>query len=95
MPPNVGRNKSSQFRHEPDVTPLPELHKALFRLLVSSLTAARLRHLAPLVTNVGRSRIVGRLTLGMESLGGDTFVRGQVRTCEPLHLSQRGRPRCR
>jgi hypothetical protein len=29
--PNVGRNKSSQFRHEPDFTLLPELRKALFR----------------------------------------------------------------
>jgi hypothetical protein len=28
---DVGRNKSSQFRHEPTVTPLPERRRALFR----------------------------------------------------------------
>ena len=28
---SVGWNKSSQFRHEPIVTPMPELRKALFR----------------------------------------------------------------
>jgi hypothetical protein len=38
--PNVGRNKSSQFRHVPNVTPLPELHKALFRPTGKFLTAA-------------------------------------------------------
>src|SRR5687767_13935573 len=27
----VGRNKSSQFRHKPHVTQLPELRKTLFR----------------------------------------------------------------
>ena len=37
----VGRNKSSQFRHEPIVTPMPELRKALFRPTGKSTAARR------------------------------------------------------
>ena len=38
---NVGRNKSSQFRHEPDVTPLPESREALFRPTKEPLSRVR------------------------------------------------------
>ena len=40
--PQVGRNKSSQFRHERPVMPLPELRKALFRPTGMQAAAARL-----------------------------------------------------
>jgi hypothetical protein len=38
---DVGRNKSSQFRHERIVTPLPELRRAWFRPTDPFLFAAR------------------------------------------------------
>jgi len=44
----VGRNKSSQFRHEPNATPLPELRKALFRPTGKFSTAGRLYGWFPL-----------------------------------------------
>jgi hypothetical protein len=40
--PNVGRNKSSQFRHGASVTPLPELRKALVRPTGELSSLARL-----------------------------------------------------
>ena len=44
----VGRNKSSQFRHEPNVTLLPEQHTALFRP-TATLPTARLVGVAALL----------------------------------------------
>ena len=68
--PKVGQNKSSQFRHEPHGTLLPELRKALFRPTGKLSAAAGLVSIAALMLagcNASAPTTVGPSEQKMES----------------------------